>query len=174
MPSHFYLVALGSNQRHRRLGAPRAVLADAAAAIGQELGRVHAAAPVIESAPIGPSQRRYANGALVLESPLAPRALLAALLALETRFGRRRMGQRWRARVLDCDIILWSGGLWSSGGRTMPLAIPHPAFASRAFVLTPACAIAPGWRDPVSGLTLAQLHARLTRRRPLLRGAPFA
>jgi 2-amino-4-hydroxy-6-hydroxymethyldihydropteridine diphosphokinase len=76
--------------------------------------------------------------------------------------------------VLDCDIVLWSGGVWRSGGRTMPLAIPHPAFAIRAFVLTPALAIAPGWRDPVSGLTLAHLHARLTRRRPLPRGAPFA
>jgi len=172
MPGHFYLIALGSNQRHQRLGAPRAVLAAAQAAIGRELGRVHAAAPVIESAPLGPSLRRYANGALVLESPLAPRALLAALLAVETQFGRRRRGQRWRARVLDCDIILWSGGAWQSGGRSVPLAIPHPAFASRAFVLTPARAIAPDWRDPVSGLTLAHLHARLTRRRPLPRGAP--
>jgi 7,8-dihydro-6-hydroxymethylpterin-pyrophosphokinase len=51
---------------------------------------------------------------------------------------------------------------------------PHPQFRRRAFVLGPACAIARGWRDPVSGLTLAQLHARLTRRRPLPSGAPFA
>ena len=65
------------------------------------------------------------------------------------------------ARVLDLDIVLWSGGAWGSPGVT----IPHPAFAQRDFVLHPAAAIAPGWRDPITGRTIAQLRSRLTRPR---------
>ena len=163
--TNLYLIALGSNQRSPRHGSPRAVLAAAAARIGRKLGRVRAVAPVIETAPVGPSLRRYANGALLLESELAPRELLHKLLALETRFGRRRMGQRWRARVLDLDIVLWSGGIAAQPG----LLIPHPLFRNRDFVLGPAAKIAPHWRDPITGLSLAHLHARLTRPRPLPR-----
>jgi 2-amino-4-hydroxy-6-hydroxymethyldihydropteridine diphosphokinase len=130
------------------------------------LGRVTACSPVIASAPLGPSRRRFANAALVLESGLAPPELLAALKRMEREFGRRP-GQRWGDRVLDGDIILWSGGVWRSGVRREGLTIPHPAYAARDFVLTPAQAIAPHWRDPASGLTVAQAQARLTRPRPL-------
>lgn len=130
------------------------------------LGMVAARSPVLDTAPIGAARRRFANAALVIESELSPPALIAACKRMERAFGRRP-GQRWGDRVLDCDIVLWSGGRFAAPG----LVIPHPAFAGRHFVLAPACAIAPGWRDPVSGLTLAQHHARLTRRRPLPRGA---
>lgn len=134
-------------------------------ALEREAGAVVARSPVNRSAPVGPSLRRYANAAVVLDSPLGPRVLLAALQAIEARFGRRRMGQRWRARVLDLDIVLWSGGVVGEPD----LVVPHPLFRQRAFVLGPAAAIAPDWRDPLTGLTLRQLHARLTRPRPLPR-----
>jgi 2-amino-4-hydroxy-6-hydroxymethyldihydropteridine diphosphokinase len=161
--SSLYLVALGSNRWHGLYGPPPGVV-HAAMEECAALGTVLARAPVIASAPMGAAQRRFANTALVLESELTPPALLAAIKRMEREFGRRR-GQRWGDRVLDVDIVLWSGGRWASKG----LAIPHPAFASRAFVLTPAVTIAADWRDPASGLTLAQLHARLTRPRPLPR-----
>lgn len=161
--SSTYLIALGSNRRHGRYGPPpgvvRAVMEECAA-----LGTVTARSPIIATPAMGAAQRRFANAACVIESEYDPPALLAALKRMEREFGRRR-GQRWGDRVLDCDIVLWSGGRWDSAG----LAIPHPAFRQRTFVLTPARAIAADWRDPVSGLTLAQLHARLTRRRPLPR-----
>jgi 2-amino-4-hydroxy-6-hydroxymethyldihydropteridine diphosphokinase len=124
---------------------------------------LEAASPVLASAPLGPSLRRYANAAAVLVSPLSPPELLARLHAIEGQFGRRRRGRRWLARPLDLDIVLWSGGAWTSPG----LTIPHPAFRQRSFVLTPSSAIARGWRDPLSGLTLAQLEGRLHRRTPL-------
>ena len=119
--------------------------------------------PIIASAPLGPSRRRYANAAVIVRSKRDPDALLARLQAIEQSLGRRRGGQRWGARVLDIDIILWQGGAWSSPG----LTVPHTAFRSRAFVLTPAAAIAPRWRDPLTGLSLRQLRARLTKSRPL-------
>lgn len=161
--SSTYLVALGSNRRHHLYGCPRGVVLAAMEELAA-FGTVTARSPVIATPAMGAAQRRFANAALVLESELSPPALLAALKRTEREFGRRR-GQRWGDRVLDCDIILWSGGRWASAG----LAIPHPEFRRRAFVLSPARAIAPDWRDPASGLTIAQAHARLTRPRPLPR-----
>lgn len=161
--SSTYLIALGSNRRHHVFGPPagvvRAAMEECAA-----LGTVTARSPVIATPPMGAAQRRFANAALVLESEIAPPSLLAALKRMEREFGRRR-GQRWGDRVLDLDLVLWSGGRWISAG----LTIPHPAFAQRAFVLTPARSIAPNWRDPTSGLTIAHHHARLTRPRPMPR-----
>ena len=204
---HRYLIALGSNQRHARFGPPRRVLATALERLETEGVRVIAAAPPIETDPIGPSIRRYVNSAAVIETALEPEALLALLKRIEREFGRRASGQRWRARVLDLDVVLWSGGAYVSArlshrraksdsvrverrakpvvetpgasvsrlrstrtgkggphpGRSAPqLTIPHPLFRTRAFVLAPALAIASAWRDPLTGATLRQLHARLT------------
>jgi len=139
------------------------VLAAASLTIGERLGEVIAEARVIDSRPVGPSLRRYANGALLLRTALSPPELLEALKAIERAFGRRRGGQRWGSRVLDLDIVLWNGGRFASPA----LTIPHAAFRTRGFVLEPAAAIAPRWRDPLTGLTLRQLRARLTARRAL-------
>lgn len=162
MSTGYYLIALGSNQRHPRLGSPREVVSAAMDLLDGTLGEVLARSPIIDSAPVGPSQRRYANAALVMESRLDPAEMLYSLQELEAQLGRVRRGQRWRARVIDLDIILWSGGIVHAPG----LAIPHPLFRERAFVLGPSAAIAPDWRDPLTGLSLLQLHARLTRPRP--------
>ncbi|MGN6496142.1 MAG: 2-amino-4-hydroxy-6-hydroxymethyldihydropteridine diphosphokinase [Tsuneonella sp.] len=150
-----------------RHGDPRRVLAAALAALAERGLAVEAASPVIASAPLGPSRRRYANAAAVIATSLGPEQTLGQLQAIEAAFGRRRRGRRWRARVLDLDIVLWSGGVW----RSERLLLPHPEFARRAFVLAPAAAIAPAWRDPLTGRTLRHLAACLTRSRPLPRAA---
>ncbi len=165
-----YLIALGSNVRHCRFGAPAKVLLAALAELSGEGVTVKRMSPIITSAPLGPSRRSYANAAAVVKCRYAPDELLCLLKAIEQRFGRRRGGQRWISRVLDLDIILWRDGAWCSPG----LTVPHPAFRERDFVLRPAAAIAPDWRDPVTGLTLRQLLARLTRRRALLRAHPWS
>lgn len=153
---HRYIVALGSNMRLPGVGGPRAVLDAAIEALAADELDVLEVSPIITSAPFGPSRRRYANAAVLAASPLSPPDMLALLQAVEREFGRKRWGQRWRARTLDLDIVLWSGGIWVSPD----LAIPHPAFRERPFVLRPAAQIAPGWRDPLTGLTLRQLAAR--------------
>ena len=160
--SQRYLIALGSNKRHPRHGPPECVLAAALAELARHGISVERAGPVIRSAPLGPSLRCYANSAALIRTALEPPALLDLLKEIERRFGRRRGGQRWGSRVLDLDIVLWSGEAWGDPG----LTIPHPAFRDRGFVLTPAVAIAPAWRDPITGFTLRQLNARLTRPRP--------
>ena len=157
-----YLIALGSNIRHPRLGNPRRVLAAVLTSLDLAGLAVVSASPVITSAPVGPAQRRYANGAAIIASDLAPQSVLACLKAIERDYGRTGGGQRWRPRVLDLDIVLWSGGCFASP----QLVIPHVALRNRVFVLGPAAAIAPDWRDPITGLTVKQLHTRLTRPRP--------
>ena len=164
-----YLIALGSNVRHPRYGAPPQVLRAALEALDHEkrIG-LETASRIVASAPLGPpngaAHRRYANAAAIVRSKLDPPALLARLHALEQRFARRRRGRRWGPRTLDLDIVLWSGGPWASSG----LTIPHPGFREREFVLSPSVAIAREWRDPLSGQTIAHLAARLRRPCPLV------
>jgi len=149
-----YVIALGSN-RCGLHGGPAHELRAALAAIGG----VIAASAVIDTAPLGPSSRRFANAAALIDSDESPPDLLQRLQAIELAFGRRP-GQRWRERVIDLDIVLWSGGTWSDHA----LTIPHPAFRRRRFVIDPMLQIVPDWRDPLTGLTVRHLAARLTRR----------
>ncbi len=160
--SALYLIALGSNMRVPGIGSPRRVLGAALAALQLEGLDVLASSPIIDSAPIGPSTRRYANSAAVVETALCPPELLSLLQAIEADFGRgraQRRGQRWRARALDLDIVLWSGGAFTDN----ELTIPHCEMRKRHFVLGPARVIAGAWRHPVTSLTLEHLHSRLKR-----------
>jgi len=161
--SDLYLIAIGSNARVPGIGDPRCVVAASLEALEAQGMAVLARGTIIDSAPIGPSLRRYANSACVVESELLPPELLSRLHSIERSFGRtraQRRGQRWRARALDLDIILWSGGVWAS----RDLIIPHREMRGRDFVLDPAIAIAGHWRDPVTGLSLTHLRARLSRK----------
>ncbi len=150
-----YLIALGSNRAGKGARRPRAALAAALTALTAHGITVEQVAPVLETAPLGPSRRRFANSAALIATPLGPAALLHQLKQVERQLGRRP-GQRWGARAIDLDIILWSGGRFLS--RT--LTIPHPHWCERPFVLVPLLAIAPAWRDPWSGRAIRHLAAR--------------
>ncbi len=156
MTTTSYAIALGSN-RPGRHGSPQDEIRAALAAIGG----IRRVSPIITTAPVGPSIRAFANAAALVDSPLAPSAMLRHLKAIERQFGRRR-GQRWGARVIDLDIILWSGGRWRSSG----LVVPHIAYAARSFVLHPLAAIVPDWRDPRDGRTVRQMRHGVDQRRP--------
>lgn len=156
MTSAIYAIGIGSNRRGRH-GGPDDEVRAAMAAVGGVLAR----SPVIGSAPIGPSIRRFANAVALIASDESPPVLLDRLKRIEADFGRRR-GRRWGARVIDLDILLWSGGIW----RDTRLSVPHVALAQRAFVLAPLATIAPGWRDPVSTRTIRQLAHLVDRARP--------
>ena len=151
-----YLVGLGSNRRSRR-GSPERTIAAALDAIGG----VIAASPVIATPALGPSARRFANAVALVAANEEPPAMLDRLKRIEREFGRRA-GQRWGARVIDLDLIGWSGGVWAGPG----LTVPHPAYRTRRFVLAPLAAVAPDWRDPLTGRTPRQLLALVDRRRP--------
>ena len=151
-----YVIALGSNRRGRH-GAPEQEIAAALATLGDVVAR----SPTVASAPLGPSNRRYANAVALIETSEDPAALLVRLKQIERRFGRRA-GRRWGSRVIDLDIILWSGGAWTSPG----LVVPHVAYRTRGFVLAPLAGLVPAWRDPRTGRTIRQLAQLVDRRRP--------
>lgn len=104
-----------------------------------------------------PSGPEYRNGVVLVETDLAPIAVLRALLSLERGFGRRR-GEINAPRTLDLDLI--------AHGRTVMrrrnLILPHPRAHERLFVMGPLAEIAPGWRHPIVGLTATELAASAT------------
>jgi 2-amino-4-hydroxy-6-hydroxymethyldihydropteridine diphosphokinase len=157
-----YVIGLGSNRPHGRHGRPAGVIRAAIAALAGEGLAVRRTSQILRTPAMGPSDRDFANAAVLVETDLPPPALLALLQRIEHGFGRRRY-RRWGARVLDLDILAWSGGAWVSHG----LTIPHAGLAIRDFALGPAAEIAPDWRYAARPLTFRQLQARLGKPRPV-------
>lgn len=139
-------------------GPPQATLAAAALRL-ESLGRLAGRSSLYSTAPVGfDAQPRFINSVVALETELAPRELLAGLLAIEQNFGRdRSAGIANGPRTLDLDILLF-GNLEIS---EPDLEIPHPRLAERAFVLVPLNEIAPQFVVPGHGQTVAQLLTRL-------------
>lgn len=156
------LLGLGSNRWHGRHGRPEAVLAAAVTALEAGGLEVLAVAPVIATAPLGPSDRRFANGAVLGRWRGCARELLALAKGIERAFGRRR-GRRWGARVLDIDLLAFDDAMLREGA----LEVPHPRLHERDFVLAPMLALWPEWRHPRLGLSVRQMAARLAKRHPV-------
>ncbi|MFH1043806.1 MAG: 2-amino-4-hydroxy-6-hydroxymethyldihydropteridine diphosphokinase [Pseudomonadota bacterium] len=132
---HIAFIGLGSN-----LDDPKSKVRQGLAALA-ELPRTQfaAASSLYRSAPLGPAgQPDFVNAIARLSTGLAPQALLAALLAIERRFGRVR-SFRNAPRTLDLDLLLYDAQCIDEPG----LAVPHPRMHRRAFVLAPLVEIAP-------------------------------
>ena len=144
-------IALGSN-----VGDRRATLTSALDALAPWVHDLHASS-FYDTPYIGTEvQPSVLNAAAVGVSPLAAHALLERLLAIEQDFGRTRP-YGGAPRTLDLDVILYGDAVIDEPG----LVVPHPRFRERRFVLEPLAEIAPGWRDPVTGHSIAELLRRL-------------
>lgn len=114
----------------------------------------------IETAPEGvpaePPQHDFINAVVTGHTALPPREILERLLALETERGRVRTTPG-AARQLDLDLILYGNLVIDEPG----LAVPHPRFRERAFVLRPLAEIAPGMVDPVTSKPVLELSRAL-------------
>ncbi|HEX5443088.1 MAG TPA: 2-amino-4-hydroxy-6-hydroxymethyldihydropteridine diphosphokinase, partial [Pirellulales bacterium] len=153
------LIALGANLGDRAHTLRRAVelLAAHPAIAGVEASGIHETAPV--GGPRG--QGSFLNAAVSLDASLAPEQLHALLLDIEAQLGRTR-GQRWAARTIDLDLLLFGDEVIN----TSALAVPHPRLAFRRFVLAPATEVAPHMVHPLAGWTIRRLLAHLNEAPP--------
>lgn len=87
-----------------------------------------------QSSPMGPQdQPDYINAVMSVSTSLAAHALLRCLQEIENKHGRVRSGERWGARTLDLDLLIYGDQQID----TTDLKVPHPGVADRAFVLYP-------------------------------------
>lgn len=142
-------IALGSN-----IGDSPAILAAALQVLANTPGiAVQKFSSLYKTKPVGGiPQPDYLNGCALLQVQLLPQQLLKTLLATEAKFGRVR-GERWGARSIDLDLLLYDELILD----IPQLQIPHPRMNERAFVLVPLAEIAPDWIEPISGKAIAQL-----------------
>jgi 2-amino-4-hydroxy-6-hydroxymethyldihydropteridine diphosphokinase len=145
-------VGVGSN-----LGDRWAYLTSAAAFLDRSPRvTVLRASRVYDTAPIGPPQPRYLNAVLEVETELTARGLLAVLQMAENAAGRRREGQRWSARTLDLDLLLFGDEIIV----TPRLRVPHAELTVRRFVLAPLAELCPDRVVPGTARTVADHLAR--------------
>ncbi|GAA2044548.1 hypothetical protein GCM10009819_34450 [Agromyces tropicus] len=149
------VIAFGAN-----LGDREATIASATRAIAEPDGvELVAVSPVYETAAVRPAgvdpeAPRYLNGVIVVETTLAPHALLDLLQRVESEHGRTRE-TRWGDRTLDLDLID-HGGARVADDR---LVLPHPRAWERAFVLQPWLDVDPDAELPGRG-RVADLRAQ--------------
>ncbi|HUQ28961.1 MAG TPA: 2-amino-4-hydroxy-6-hydroxymethyldihydropteridine diphosphokinase [Usitatibacter sp.] len=129
-------IALGSN-----MDDPEGQVSRAFDELSQLPGtRVLAKSRLHRTKPVGyANQPDFVNAVAVVETTLAPRALLDALLAIEARHGRVRTIPNG-PRTLDLDIILYGDRVIDEPG----LTVPHPRAREREFVMAPLREVWPG------------------------------
>ena len=140
-------IALGAN-----LGSPIAALNAATKKVARlPASRLVACSSAYRSRPLGPRQQPdYINSVILIETCLAPIALLKYLQDIEQKFGRRRgvrQGLRWGPRNIDLDIIAYG----NKSIRSKNLTVPHQSADKRLFVLKPLAEIAPQLSLPGKG-----------------------
>jgi len=153
-------IGLGSNLAH-----PRRQLARAVRTLAAQRGvRLLAVSSNYVSAPVGCAtpQPDYVNAVAMIRTTLAPRALLAALHAIERQQRRRREleARRNSPRTLDLDLLLYGRRIVRLPG----LAVPHPRMHARAFVLRPLVELTPAVTIPGRGLARRLLRSVRSQR----------
>jgi len=107
--------------------------------------QLSAVSSIYGSKPMGPQdQPDYINAVVELRTSFTPIELLDALQALENKAGRVRKENRWGARILDLDILLFNNEIIDNER----LTVPHYGMKVREFVLLPLAEIAPNLLFP--------------------------
>lgn len=149
MSAKTYHLIIGSN-----LGDRTGQLASARKMIAEELGPITRESAIYETEPWGyKDQPWFLNQALEVRSTIDPVKALEILRHIEVKCGRTP-GEKWHARHMDIDIILYGNEVIHRPG----LEVPHPHLAERNFVLIPLMDIAPETLHPVLGKTIEELY----------------
>ena len=104
---------------------------------------------VYETDPMGPqNQPDYLNAVCRFQYGDSPLCLLDELQAIERQHGRAQSTERWTARPLDLDIVLF-GAKQIDKPR---LQVPHVGISERSFVLWPLLELEPELHIPGLGM----------------------
>jgi 2-amino-4-hydroxy-6-hydroxymethyldihydropteridine diphosphokinase len=104
-------------------------------------------------------QPAFVNAAALIDTTLDARDLLDHMLSIERDFGRDRTGvERWSARTLDLDLLLYGDAVIDEPG----LHVPHPHLHERAFALVPLVEVAPDAVIPGRGRASDLVAAMVT------------
>ena len=153
MPRVQAYIGVGSNRGDRIANCERAI-GHLASASGISL---LASSSLYETEPVdAPNQRWFVNGAVVVETGLPARTLLAVCMRIERDLGRGHSARN-TPRIIDLDVLLYGTEVVN----TSELVVPHPRLAVRTFVLVPLVEIAPDVIHPVLCLTVRELLGRL-------------
>lgn len=156
--SHAAFVALGSNiDPSRNLPAAVARL--------QSLGTVRAVSRVWQSAAVGDvNQPAFLNAAALLSTSYPLPRLRQELRDIEAKMGRvRDPANKNAARPIDLDLAFFDRVVC----RPPAAPLPDPATTERSFVAVPLAELAPRFRHPICGRTLAEIAAQLRAYPPL-------
>lgn len=126
------------------------------------LGHIVAVSPVYDTAPVGGGQdeARFYNGAVWLNTRLTPHALRNALQDIERDMGRVRTADKYAARTIDLDLVLYGEAIIHDG----ELQIPDPYIFERGFMARALAHVNPEYVIPPDGPTLAELACRVRGR----------
>ncbi len=107
-----------------------------------------------------PEQPPYYNCVVEVETETPPMELKYSILRpIEGSLGRKRTADRFAARTIDLDIVLYDDLII----RNDDLTLPDPQIQQRAFVALPLQELSPGLRLPGSGLSISEIAASLPR-----------
>jgi 2-amino-4-hydroxy-6-hydroxymethyldihydropteridine diphosphokinase len=121
--------------------------------INADCGHIERVSWVYQTAAWGKTdQPDFLNQAVLLSTSLSPADLMAAILAIEEKMGRKRT-QKYAPRIIDIDILFYNEQIINQ----KDLKIPHPEIQNRRFVLEPMNEIAPDWMHPVLHQTIHEL-----------------
>ncbi len=121
--------------------------------------QIKAVSSLYRSKPMGPqNQPDYINAVVKLQTSLSPLDLLDTLQRIENKAGRVRKKERWGARVLDLDLLLYANEVIANER----LTVPHYGLKVRDFVLLPLIEIAPNLILP-NGDTVKTLAANMAQ-----------
>jgi 2-amino-4-hydroxy-6-hydroxymethyldihydropteridine diphosphokinase len=153
-PGRRYWLGLGSN-----LGDSVVLLRQAVVLLRASPLEVEAVSSAYDTAPRDLlDQPAFVNAAARVRADLAPLEVLDLVKAIERRLGRRAGGVRFGPRPVDCDLLLWDGGVF----RDRRLELPHPRLRERRFALVPLLELDPGAALP-DGTPLRTLETALDR-----------
>ncbi|PQO35203.1 2-amino-4-hydroxy-6-hydroxymethyldihydropteridine diphosphokinase [Blastopirellula marina] len=156
------LIALGANLGDRRqtLDGAAAMLRQTSGIDRLQVSRYHGTQPV--GGPDG--QPEFLNAAARFSTTLSPEEVHARLIEIEEEHGRVRL-ERWGARQLDLDLLLYDDRLIA----TDALEVPHPRMTFRRFVMEPAVEVAADMIHPICQRSLGELLRQLGAGEPAVR-----